>query len=90
MDEKSKAFLSNVDLTERWGNSIHTVRKLRHEGTGPLGSKIGGLVRYPVAEVERWEQEQAEKAAAVLAAHQPKPDKAAGLAAHQPQKNGTE
>lgn len=54
-------WLSNEDLAKRYGVSIDTVRKWRHEGTGPAGVRFGRHVRYALAELERWEQEQATK-----------------------------
>ena len=54
-----RPWLSNEDLAERYGVSIDTVRKWRHEGTGPAGVRFGRHVRYSLAELERWERVQA-------------------------------
>lgn len=51
-------WLSNEDLAERYGIPLATVRKWRHMGTGPKGARLGRSVRYPLAEVEKWEREQ--------------------------------
>lgn len=58
-----RTWLSNEDLAKRYDLSVDTVRKWRHEGTGPVGLRFGRHVRYSFAEVERWEQEQAAKQA---------------------------
>lgn len=58
-----RTWLSNEDLAKRYDLSVDTVRKWRHEGTGPVGLRFGRHVRYSLAEVERWEQEQAAKQA---------------------------
>ena len=54
-------WLSNEDVAKRYGVSIDTVRKWRHERTGPVGLRFGRHVRYSLAELERWEREQAAK-----------------------------
>lgn len=54
-------WLSHEDIAKRYGVSIDTVRKWRHEGTGPVGVRFGRVVRYSVVELERWEREQAAK-----------------------------
>lgn len=60
-NNEQRTWLSNVDVAERYGVSIDTVRKWRHEGTGPAGVRFGRHVRYSIGEIERWEQEQAAK-----------------------------
>ncbi len=59
----STRWLSNEDLAERYGVPLATIRKWRHEGTGPRGVRLGRHVRYSVVECERWETEQAAKQA---------------------------
>ena len=56
-----RPWLSNQDLADRYGVPIDTVRKWRHEGTGPKGVRFGRHVRYDITECERWEREQATK-----------------------------
>lgn len=63
MNTIERLWMSNEEVAERYGVSIATVRKWRHEGTGPAGVKFGRHVRYSVAELERWEREQAAKQA---------------------------
>jgi len=46
-------------VAAHYGVPEATVRKWRHMGTGPVGVKFGRHVRYSVAELERWEREQA-------------------------------
>ncbi len=58
---EQQLWLSSGGLSERWGVPLATVRKWRHEGTGPVGIKFGRHVRYALTEVERWEQAQAAK-----------------------------
>lgn len=60
-NSEPRTWLSNVDVADRYGVSIDTVRKWRHEGTGPAGVRFGRHVRYSITELERWEQEQAGK-----------------------------
>jgi excisionase family DNA binding protein len=57
--EASMRWFSSEELATRFGVPVSTVRKWRHEGTGPQGVKFGRHVRYEAAEVERWEREQA-------------------------------
>jgi len=59
---EQQAWFSNDDVGARYGVSVATVRKWRHEGTGPHGVKFGRHVRYSLAELERWERERAAKA----------------------------
>jgi DNA-binding transcriptional MerR regulator len=55
-----KVWLTAVDLTERYpGTTIETIRYWKKTGYGPPGVKIGRRVFYDLAEVERWEAEQA-------------------------------
>ena len=58
---EQRQWFSNEGVAERYGVSVATVRKWRHEGTGPVGVRFGRHVRYSVAELERWEREQAAK-----------------------------
>lgn len=54
-------WLGNEEVAERYRVPLATVRKWRHEGTGPAGVRFGRHVRYSLSELERWEQEQAAK-----------------------------
>lgn len=51
-------WLDTDAVAHRYGVPVATVRKWRHEGTGPRGVKFGRHVRYGVDECERWEREQ--------------------------------
>lgn len=56
-------FLTTDEVAERFRTSASTVRYWRHVGDyGPRGVKIGRRVLYDLAEVERWEAEQLDKA----------------------------
>jgi len=59
---EQQAWLSNDELADRYGVSVATIRKWRHERSGPAGVKFGRHVRYSLDECERWEREQAAKA----------------------------
>ena len=53
-----RPWLSNDDLAQRYGVSVQTIRKWRHQRSGPRGVKFGRHVRYSREEVERFEREQ--------------------------------
>lgn len=36
--------------------SSRTLETMRRKGTGPYYTKLGGLVRYPMSELEEWVQ----------------------------------
>lgn len=55
------SWLSTEAVAERYGVPEATVRKWRHEATGPFGVRLGRHVRYALAELERWEREQVAK-----------------------------
>lgn len=63
----TQSWFSNEDVARRYGVPVQTVRKWRHEGTGPAGVKFGRHVRYSLAELERWEREQAARRPAPVA-----------------------
>lgn len=54
-------WFSNEDVAERYGVSVATVRKWRHDRSGPTGVVFGRHVRYSLVELERWEREKAAK-----------------------------
>lgn len=54
-----RQWVGNEGVADRYDVSIETVRKWRKEGTGPAGIRFGRHVRYSLAELERWEREQA-------------------------------
>ena len=43
-------WFSTEDLARRYGVPPATIRKWRHEGTGPKGVGLGKHVRYPLEE----------------------------------------
>lgn len=47
--------LSERQLAERWQSSTRTLQRWRAAGTGPAFLRIGGLIRYPLADVEAFE-----------------------------------
>nr|BDD46866.1 hypothetical protein 30 [bacterium] len=51
-----KTFLSQIDLSRRWGVSPRTLERWRWLGEGPSFTKIGGAVRYRIEDVEEYEQ----------------------------------
>ena len=53
-----KVFFTDKELAERWGLAVATLRtwRTRPQGHYPKFVKIGGAVRYPIAEIEKFEQ----------------------------------
>ncbi len=51
-----KTNLTEKELSLRFGVPAHTLQHWRRVGGGPQYLKIGRLVRYPIAEVERFER----------------------------------
>jgi predicted DNA-binding transcriptional regulator AlpA len=51
-----RPFLTTVELASRYGVSLMTIRDWRKKGTGPVATKLGGLVRYALADVLAWER----------------------------------
>ena len=56
----AKGLISERELAEQLGVSLHTVRRWRYNipPDGPPVRKVGRSVRYSVAEVEAWLDEQ--------------------------------
>ncbi len=54
--------LSPAELAAREGVSLATIYEWNYRGTGPryfrTGTSPGGRVRYRLADVEQWEQQQ--------------------------------
>jgi len=50
-----KKYLRPEDLAQRWAMTTKTLAGWRYRGTGPAYIKIGGLVRYAVADLETYE-----------------------------------
>ena len=53
--------LGPADLAEYLGLPLGTVYQWRATGKGPRGFRVGKFVRYRLADVEAWEQEQLDK-----------------------------
>ena len=51
MDEK---LLNTKELAAYLGVAEFTIKQYRMDGTGPEYIKFGNLVRYRIADVERW------------------------------------
>jgi len=56
-------FLTIEQLADRYQVSAQTVRDWRRLGTGPVVTKIGGLVRFALADVTAWESQRREASA---------------------------
>jgi len=50
-----RKYLDEHEVAERLGLSVQFVRKQRYERRPPHYCKFGNRVRYPIAEVERYE-----------------------------------
>ena len=50
-------FLDQSHLAVRWNISERTLEQWRWLGKGPRYVKLGGRVRYPLLEIERYEAE---------------------------------
>ncbi len=53
-------FFSPDGLADYLDVPVKTVYQWRHQGTGPIGIKVGRHVRYRRSEVERWLDAQAD------------------------------
>lgn len=52
----ARKYLRPDELADRWSVAPKTLAKWRCEGTGPKFIKLsGGLVRYPMTEIEEFE-----------------------------------
>lgn len=55
-------YLTVEDLAARYKVSVGAVRDWRRLGTGPVVTKLGGLVRFALADVLAWERSRREAA----------------------------
>jgi len=53
----NKSSLTEIQLAERWGLSIKTLKDWRRKGTGVGYLKLGKAIRYPHEIVEKYEAE---------------------------------
>lgn len=59
-----EALLTEEDLSKRWQCGRQSLTNQRYEGRGPRWIKLGRLVRYRLADVEAYENSQAQGGAA--------------------------
>ena len=52
-------FLSDPELSARWGLKAGTLSNWRCQGRGPTFIKIGGSVRYKIADILAYEDDSA-------------------------------
>lgn len=53
---EEKILLNQNELASRWGMSPRTLENWRSTGKGPKYIKLGGQVRYKIAEIEKLEE----------------------------------
>lgn len=56
-------YLTTKDVATRYRTAPSTVRYWRHIGYGPKGIKVGRRILYSPAEIQRFEDELAERGA---------------------------
>ena len=56
--DRTENLLTLEALAEYLGVPKRTIYAWRYRGTGPVGIKLGGHVRYRWAEVEKWLDDQ--------------------------------
>ena len=61
---RTEALLTTEELAERWQCGQQTLVNQRYEGRGPRWIKVGRLVRYRLADVEAYEETNAQGGAA--------------------------
>lgn len=49
-------FLKPKELALRWGCSVGTLANKRAAGVGPMFTKIGSTVRYPLSGIQEYER----------------------------------
>ena len=54
--------LNEQTVADILGISVSTVRRMRHQSTGPKATRIGSLVRYRLEDVQQFIREAAEGA----------------------------
>lgn len=56
-DGRGRSLLSVNDLAKRWGCSTRHIRRMADAGRIPQPLKLGNLIRWSVAQIERWESD---------------------------------
>ena len=56
-DGRGRSLLNVDDLAARWGCSTRHVRRMVDAGRIPRPIKLGNLIRWSVAQIERWESD---------------------------------
>lgn len=57
-ENATTAFITSKELAMRWDTTPQSLNMMRHRGGGPIFTKIGGAVRYNLADVEAYENAQ--------------------------------
>ncbi|MBE0474535.1 DNA-binding protein [Rhodoferax sp.] len=48
--------INELELSQRWGLSVKTLRRWRQEKLGPIFCKMGARVTYLISEIEAYER----------------------------------
>ncbi len=56
MDLQNPTMLSQQELAQRWGRSVCAIGLSSALGLGPKYVKAGGVLMYPVEEVQKYER----------------------------------
>lgn len=56
MTLQNQPMLSQQELAQRWGRSVCAIGLSSAVGLGPRYVKAGGMLMYPVAEVQKYER----------------------------------
>lgn len=56
MEMQNPQMLSQQELAKRWGRSVCAIGLYSAVGLGPKFVTQGGVLRYPVAEVQKYER----------------------------------
>ncbi|GHC61924.1 helix-turn-helix transcriptional regulator [Neogemmobacter tilapiae] len=59
-DRRDTNILLERELAARWKMSARTLQRWRAQGWGPSFIRIGGAIRYTLADVEDYEKQQKE------------------------------
>ena len=51
-----RGYLTPKELAEWWAMAPHTLANWRHQGIGPVFTKVGARILYPVDEIIRYEK----------------------------------